>query len=185
MKMTEQPKTPNFYPINFEKLKGESVGTIPYFLGILSFSEDYEHFDKIKHLLIIPEPRKSLEEIQKELDDKFEELWVKTKRKFFVSKESADYKFKQFCKKQDADFEYARENGFFPLKYTLDYSKLSVFGDGSNITPSFVIKQGNNHEGYYTFGNCRSFRYYMPTKPNFVSRFCMDKLLGFKWIDEK
>ena len=61
--MTEQPKTPNFYPINFEKLKGESVGTILYFLGILSFSEDYEHFDKIKHLLIIPEPPKSLEEI--------------------------------------------------------------------------------------------------------------------------
>ena len=183
--MTEQPKTPNFYPINFEKLKGESVGTIPYFLGILSFSEDYEHFDKIKHLLIIPEQPKSLEEIQKELDDKFEELWVKTKRKFFVSKESADYKFKQFCKKQDADFEYARENGFFPPKL-IDYSKLIVTGSSSNnITSSFVIKQGNDHEGYYTFGNCRSFRYYMPTKPNFVIRFCMDKLLGFKWIDEK
>jgi len=179
--MTEQPKTPNFYPINFEKLKGESVGTIPYFLGILSFSEDYKHFDKIKHLLIIPEPRKSLEEIQKELDDKFEELWVKTKRKFFVSKESADYKFKQFCKKQDADFEYARENGFFPPKLT--YSNLIV--TGSNITPSFVIKQGNNHEGYYTFGNCRSFRYYMPTKPNAITRWFMKNCLSFIWVDEK
>jgi len=184
--MTEHK--PKFYFIDFEKLKGESVNTIPYFLGIVSFSEDYEYFDKIKHLLDIPEPPKSLEEIQKELDDKFEELWVKTKRKFFVSKESADYKFKQFCKKQDADFEYARENGFFPPKLTgtLDYSKFIVTGSSSNnITSSFVIKQGNNHEGYYTFGNCRSFKYYMPTKPNFVSRFCMDKLLGFKWIDEK
>jgi len=183
--MTEQPKTPNFYPINFEKLKGESVGTIPYFLGILSFSEDYEHFDKIKHLLIIPEQPKSLEEIQKELDDKFEELWVKTKRKFFVSKESADYKFKQFCKKQDADFEYARENGFFPpkLTVTLDCSNLIV--TGSNITPSFVIKQGNNHEGYYTFGNCRSFGYYMPTKPNAITRWFMKNCLSFIWVDEK
>jgi hypothetical protein len=183
--MTEQPKTPNFYPINFEKLKGESVNTIPYFLGILSFSEDYEHFDKIKHLLIIPEQPKSLEEIQKELDDKFEELWVKTKRKFFVSKESADYKFKQFCKKQDADFEYARENGFFPpkLTVTLDCSNLIV--TGSNITPSFVIKQGNNHEGYYTFGNCRSFKYYMPTKPNAITRWFMKNCLSFIWVDEK
>ena len=185
--MTEQPKTPNFYPINFEKLKGESVGTIPYFLGILSFSEDYEHFDKIKHLLIIPEQPKSLEEIQKELDDKFEELWVKTKRKFFVSKESADYKFKQFCKKQDADFEYARENGFFPLKLTvtLDYSKLIVTGSSSsNITSSFVIKEGGKEVGYYTFGN-GYLKYCMNKKPTAIVRFFMNKLLGFRWVDEK
>lgn len=181
--MTEHK--PKFYFIDFEKLKGESVNTIPYFLGILSFSEDYEYFDKIKHLLDIPEPPKSLEEIQKELDDKFEELWVKTKRKFFVSKESADYKFKQFCKKQDADFEYARENGFFPPKLTgtLDYSNLIV--TGSNITPSFVIKQGNNHEGYYTIGDDGYYRFYVEKKPNAFFRFFVYKLMGFQWIDEK
>jgi hypothetical protein len=179
--MIEQPKTPKFYPIDFEKLKGESVGTIPYFLGILSFSEDYEYFDKIKHLLDIPEQPKSLEEIQKELDEKIEKLLVQTKRKFAVSKGSADYKFKQFCKKQDADFEYARENGFFPPKLT--YSNL--IATGSNITPSFVIKQGNNHEGYYTIGDDGYYRFYVEKKPNAFFRFFVYKLMGFQWIDEK
>jgi len=187
--MTEQPKTPNFYPINFEKLKGESVGTIPYFLGILSFSEDYEHFDKIKHLLIIPEQPKSLEEIQKELDDKFEELWVKTKRKFLVSKECAEYRYNHKFNRINDKFEYARNNGFFPPTLTvgaLDGSYLvSNGGSPSFVVPLTYIKQGNKHEGYYTFGNCRSFRYYIPTKPNAITRWFMKNCLSFIWVDEK
>ena len=79
------------------------------------------------------------------------------------------------------NFEYAKEHGQFPPKLT--YSNL--IATGSNITSSFVIKQGNKHEGYYTFGNCRSFKYYMPTKPNFIVRFFMKNLLGFFWVDEK
>jgi hypothetical protein len=169
------------YKLNPNKLKKAPQGILPYVVGAFYYTEEFEYFDIIKPYLDIPEQPKSLEEIQKELDDKFEELWVKTKRKFFVSKESADYKFKQFCKKQDADFEYARENGFFPPKLT--YSNL--IATGSNITPSFVIKQGNNHEGYYTFGNCRSFRYYMPEKPNAITRWFMKNCLSFIWVDEK
>jgi hypothetical protein len=187
--MTEQPKTPNFYPINFEKLKGESVGTIPYFLGILSFSEDYEHFDKIKHLLIIPEQPKSLEEIQKELDDKFEELWVKTKRKFDVSQQSSEYQYNKKFDKIFDNFAYAKEHGRFPqpIKWGLatglsatDGSYLISGGSGGNVVSwSMEFNLKSNSVGYYSID--RDIRFNMTKKPNFVVRFCMDKLLGFKW----
>jgi hypothetical protein len=126
-------------------------------------------------------PRKSIEELQQELDEKFENLLVKTKRKFAVSKESAEYHYNRNFDRIIENFEYAKEHGQFPQKSILTYSTpLGVNG----IASSFIIKQGNNHEGYYTIGN-GYLRFYMPTKPNFVIRFCMDKLLGFKWIDDK
>jgi len=170
------------YRLNPRKLKTAPQGILPFVVGAFYYTKDYEYFDIIKPYLDIPEPRKSLEEIQQELDDKFEELRVKTKRKFFVSKESADHKFKQFCKKQDAYFEYAKERGQFPPKLTV------LLGDGiscASYEQSFVVKQGTKHEGYYTFGNRRYFKYYMPDKPSVVVRFFMKNCLGLFWVDEK
>jgi hypothetical protein len=189
--MTEQPKTPNFYPINFEKLKGESVGTIPYFLGILSFSEDYEHFDKIKHLLIIPEQPKSLEEIQKELDDKFEKLIEQYKRNSYSSKICAERNYENKFDRIFDNFAYAKEHGRFPqpIKWglatgtgisALDGSYLISGGSGGNVvswSTEFNLK--SNSVGYYSID--RDIKFNMTKKPNFVVRFCMDKLLGFKW----
>jgi hypothetical protein len=192
--MTEQLKlkSSNFYPINFEKLEGESVDTIPYFLGILSFSEDYQYFDKIKHLLDIPEQPKSIEEIQKELDEKFEKLLVKTKRKFDVSKQSAEIRFEKFCHKQNAVFEYAKEHGQFP-----QYLYLSTTGNvslGNGIVPNSYLTVGNSglqwgtefrfgkgNVGYYCIEP--DVKFHMSKKPNFIVRFFMNKCLGFKWRD--
>jgi hypothetical protein len=177
------------YRLNPRKLKTAPQGILPFVVGAFYYTEDYEYFDIIKPYLDIPEPRKSLEEIQQELDDKFEELWVKTKRKFFVSKESADHKFKQFCDKQDAYFEYARENERFPLKLSAtgvtSGSYLISESCGADWANGFVIEQGTKHEGYYTFGNRRCFKYYMPDKPSVVVRFFMKNCLGLFWVDEK
>jgi hypothetical protein len=191
--MTEQQKTPNFYPINFEKLKGESVDTIPYFLGILSFSEDYEYFDKIKHLLDIPEQPKSLEEIQQELDEKFEKLLVQTKRKFAVSKNIAEIRFEQFCHKQDNNFEYAKRTGEFPQYLYLSTSGntaldngivpnsyLAVSNSGLQWGTEFRFGKGNMAGYYFVEPDVKFFR---PKKPNFIVRFFMNKCLGFKWRD--
>jgi hypothetical protein len=189
--MTEQPKTPNFYPINFEKLKGESVGTIPYFLGILSFSEDYEYFDKIKHLLDIPEQPKSLEEIQKELDDKFEKLIEQYKRNSYSSKICAERNYENKFNRIFDKFAFAKEHGRFPqpIKWglatgtgisALDGSYLISGGSGGNVvswSTEFNLK--SNSVGYYSID--RDIRFNMTKKPNFIVRFCMDKLLGFKW----
>ena len=193
--MTEQLKlkSPNFYPVNFEKLKVERIDTIPYFLGILSFSEDYEYFDKIKHLLDIPEQPKSLEEIQKELDEKFDKLLVQTKRKFDVSKQRAEYRFEQFCHKQDADFEQAKRTGEFPQYFYLSTSGNVLLGNG--IVPNSYLTVGNsglqwgtefrfgkgNMVGYYFIEP--DVKFFRPKKPNFIVRFFMNKCLGFKWRD--
>ena len=150
----------------------------------LRVSETNENFDKVKHLLIIPEKPKTLDEIQQEFDEKIDKLIKITKGQFEYSKIYAekgyDYKFDRIIE----NFEYAKEHGHFPylnLAYTT--TGLSV-GAGSYET-SFVIKQGNKHEGYYTFGNGRYFKYYMPTKPNVIARFFMKTCLALRWVDEK
>ena len=156
----------------------------------LKVSETNENFDKVKHLLIIPEKPKTLDEIQQEFDEKIDKLIEQTKRNFYAYKLTAERKYEDKFDRIFDNFEYAKEHGQFPLKYTIgtlsgSYLVSSGSGDLNWTAPNFVVKQGSNHKGYYTIGNQRYFRYYMTNKPNFVSRFFMDKLLGFKWIDEK
>jgi hypothetical protein len=169
------------YKLNLNKLKGAPQSILPYFVGAFYYTEDFEYFDVIKPYLDIPEKPKTLEEISQEFDAKIDKRIERVKEQFNQLGYTQEYQYQVKFNRIFENFEYARENGFFPPKLT--YSNL--IATGSNITSTFVIKQGNKHEGYYTFGNCRSFRYYMPTKPNFIVRFCMDKLLGFRWVDEK
>ena len=134
-------------------------------------------------------PHKTLEEISQELNEKFENLLVKTKRKFAVSKESAEYHHNRNFDRIIGNFEYARENGYFPKvtfisSGTLDYSKLSVTGGGEFSSPCFMVKHGNNHQGYYTIGDDGYYKFYMEKKPNAFFRFFVYKLMGFRWVDE-
>jgi hypothetical protein len=168
------------YKLNPNKLKGAPQSILPYVVGAFYYTEDFEYFDVIKPYLDIPEPPKSLEEIQKELDEKIDKRIEDVEYKFAQLKCYQEYQYNQKFDRIFEKFEYAKEHGQFPSKLT--YSNL--IATGSNITSTFVIKQGNKHEGYYTIGN-GYLRFYMPDKPNFIVRFCMDKLLGFKWIDDK
>jgi len=131
------------------------------------------------------EEPKTLDEIQQEFDEKIDKLIKITKGQFEYSKiytENAyDYKFDRIIQ----DFEYAKKNGFFPQIQTLTLDSSKFVAIGSSLEPSFVIKQGNKHEGYYTNGNRRYFKYYMPDKPNMIVRFFMKTCLGFYWVDEK
>jgi len=143
-----------------------------------------ENFDKVKHLLIIPEKPKTLDEITQEFDEKIDKLIETTKWNFAVSKERSEYHYDKKFSRIIKDFEYAKENGNFPLKLNLAYTTTGLSA-ASYTETSFVIKQGNKHEGYYTIGNQRYFRYYMPDKPTRLVRFFMKTCLGFVWIDEK
>ena len=177
------------YKLNPEKLKGASQSVLPYILGCFYFKEEYEYFDVIKDYLDIPEKPKSLDEISQELDEKFEELLVKTKRKFAVSKESAEYQHNRNFDRIIGNFEYAKTQGYFPQvtfisSGTLDYSKLSV-NIGSNISsPCFMVKHGSSHQGYYTIGDDGYYRFYMEKKPNVIFRWFVYKLMGFRWVDD-
>jgi len=173
------------YKLNPVKLTGASQSILPFVCGAFYYTEDYEYFDIIKPYLDIPKKPKTLEEIQQECEEKFDKRIESIKHKFAELKCHQEYLYNQKFNRIIENFEYARKNGRFPPKLTgtLDYSKL--IATGSDISTSFVIKEGGKEVGYYTFGNRKYFKYYMPEKPNFLIRFCMDKLLGFKWIDDK
>ena len=172
------------YKLNPNKLKGAPQIILPYFVGAFYYTEDYEYFDVIKPYLDIPEPPKTLDEISQELDEKFEKLIEQTKEKFECSKYFAGKRYNAKFDRIIGNFEYAKEHGSFPKiqTLTLDYSKFCA--TGSSLETSFVIKQGSNHKGYYTFGNQRYFRYYMPDKPTAIVKFFMKTCLGLVWVDE-
>jgi hypothetical protein len=180
----------NYYPVSVEKLQQASMREAAYLIAPVNIGEDYEYFDEVKHLLIIPEPHKSIEELQQELDEKFEKLIEQYKRNSYSSKICAERNYENKFDRIFDNFAYARENGSFPIKYTfsgtLDGSYLVSDGSGGVkfSSPSFVVKHGSNHQGYYTIGDDRYYRFYVKKKPNIVFRWFVYKLMGFQWIDE-
>ena len=156
---------------------------------VASFSEDNELYEVAKEYYTIPYehpellgfsiPRKSLEEIQQELEEKIDDLIEKTKNNFYKSKFITEKLYETKFSRIIGNFEYARENGKFPEIQTLTLgNNLGV----NSFTNSFIIKSGGKEVGYYTFGN-GYLKYFMSDKPNVVVRFFMNKLLGFRWID--
>jgi arginyl-tRNA synthetase len=155
-----------------------------------SAEEDYEKYELLKEYFTIPNepqeikfelPRKSLEEIQQECEEKFDKHIESIKHKFAELKCHQEYYYNQRFNRIIEDFEYAKKNGQFPQKSILTYS--TSLGT-NNFTSGFIIKQGNKHEGYYTIGN-GYLRFYMPYKPNAITRWFMDKCLSIRWVDEK
>lgn len=182
-----------YYPVSMEKLEQASMREAAYLIAPMNIGEDYEYFDKVKHLLIIPEKPKTLEEISQELDEKFEKLIEQYKRNSYSSKICAESKYEREFDRIFDNFEYAKTQGYFPKvtfissfisSGTLDYSKLSVTGGGKFSSPCFMVKHGSNHQGYYTIGDDGYYRFYVEKKPNAFFRFFVYKLMGFQWIDE-
>ena len=177
------------YKLNPEKLVGAPQNVLPYILGCFYFKEEYEYFDVIKDYLDIPEEPKTLEEISQELDEKFEKLIEQYKRNSYASTLTTERNYDWNFDRIVENFEYAKTQGYFPQvtfisSGTLDYSKLSV-NIGSNISsPSFVVKHGSSHQGYYTIGDDGYYKFYMEKKPNVIFRWFVYKLIGFRWVDE-
>jgi hypothetical protein len=177
------------YKLNPEKLVGASQNVLPYILGCFYFKEEYEYFDVIKDYLDIPPEPKTLEQIEEELDEKFEKLIEQTKRNFNASKLTGERNYDWNFGRIIGNFEYAKTQGYFP-KVTfissgaLDYSKLSMTGDVKFSSPCFMVKHGSSHQGYYTIGDDGYYKFYMEKKPNIVFRWFVYKLMGFRWVDE-
>ena len=187
--MEEDPYLYKWYDVDTTKLTSiKDIEAVFSAIG-MKVSESNENFDKVKHLLIIPKEPKTLEQISQELDEKFDALIKTTKEKFECSKYFAEKRYNQEFDGIIQDFEYAKEHGSFPQKLTLTIgdglSANNFIVGGSSVESSFVIKQGKKHEGYYTNGNRRYLKYYMPDKPNVIVRFFMKTCLGFYWVDEK
>ena len=180
------------HKLNVDTIKTvKDVKNIFYTMDLVaSMDEDNPKYEVAKEYFTIPYvapelefsvPRKSIEEIQQEFDEKIDKLIKITKGQFEYSKIYAekgyDYKFDKII----GNFEYAKEHGQFPY-LNLAYTTTGL--SAGSYQTSFVIKQGSNHKGYYTFGNRRYFKIYMPDKPNMIVRFFMKTCLGFVWVDE-
>ncbi len=125
-------------------------------------------------------PRRSIEELQQELDEKFEELLVKTKGRFNASKETAEYYYDIKFDRIIDNFEFARKNGHFPQPIKLvDGTGLCANGVITNFS-SFVISNSKK-VGYYELVD--GVRMESAVKPNPVVRFMTKWLLGWKWKD--
>ena len=183
--MTEKPKRDwrkiKYYPVSMKKLEQASMREAAYLIAPMNIGEDYEYFDEVKHLLDIPEPRKSLEEIQQELDEKFEKLIERTHLQYRIGHDWTYTlrKYNQFCKDQDADFEYAKRNGYFPVK--LKFVSNTELGLDSSFTTNFVIKPNGNDVGYWEIQP--NIQVYRKTKPNRIVRYFTKLLLDFTWKD--
>jgi hypothetical protein len=163
---------------------------------IASMGEDNEQYEVAKEYFTIPYkhpeikgsfqlPRKSLEEISQEFDEKIDKQIEDVEYKFAQLKYHQEYRYNQKFDRIIENFESAKKYGSFPTRITignLDCSKLTA--TGSNITSNFVIKSGGKEVGYYTMGN-GYLRYYMNKKPSAISRWFMKNCLSFVWIDEK
>ena len=184
------------HKLNVDTIKTvKDVKNVFYTMDLVaSMDEDNPKYEVAKEYFTIPyvapelkfpAPRRSIEEISQEFDEKIDALIKTTKEKFECSNYFAGKRYNEKFDRIIQDFEYAKEHGSFPKiqTLTLDYSQFVA--TGSSVESSFVIKQGKKHEGYYTNGNRRYLKYYMPDKPNMIVRFFMKTCLGFYWIDEK
>jgi hypothetical protein len=174
---------PSGYKLNPEKLKGAPQSILPYILGCFYFTEEFEYFDVIKDYLDIPEPKKSLEEISQELDEKFEKLIEQTKRNFNASKLTGERNYEWNFDKIIGNFEYAKEYGYFKKIYTLDGSYLVSNGSSVSWGTEFRICNNNTEVGYWDIKP--NIKVYLEKKPNPIVRYFSKLLLDFEWKSTK
>ena len=156
-----------------------------------SAEEDNEKYELLKEYFTIPNepqeikfelPRKSLEEISQEFDEKIDDLLVKTQRKFAVSKESAEYLYNQKFNRIIENFEYAKEHGQFPLKLTIGNLDCSTLGVSSAVDWSTEFRIGKDEVGYWDIKP--NIKVYLKKKPNVIVRYFTKLLLDFTWKDK-
>jgi hypothetical protein len=180
--MTERSK---YYPVSIEKLQKASIADLAYLIAPMNIGIDYEYFEQIKHLLDIPEKPKTLEELQREFEHNLDDLLVKTKRKFAVSKESAGYRFKLKSDQANSRFEFAKRTGAFSEYLSIATSGnvtiISVGNSALSWITEFNLNPSKNSVGYYFVEP--DVKFHMTKKPNRIVRFFMRNLLNFKWVE--
>ena len=164
-KMTEQ----THYKLDVDKIKTtkDIKNVFELLVSGLYLPEDHKYYKRFIELTIQPEKPKTLEEIQKELDKKFEEIIEQYKGNSYAHKLTAERKYENKFDKISYNFQCAVNNGVFPRKL------------------KFVIKPNANANdigvGYYQISS--DIQFWMKEKPNFIVRNCAKILLGLIWKD--
>ena len=159
---------------------------------IASLGEDDERYEVAKEYFTIPYkhpeikgsfqlPRKSLEEISQELEEKFEKLIEDTKRNFYGSKIYAESRYERNFDKIFDNFEYAKEHGQFPVRLTVGKLDCSTLGVSSAVDWSTEYRIGKDVVGYWDIKP--NIKVYLEKKPNRIVRYFTKLLLDFTWKD--
>ena len=159
---------------------------------ISNASEGYEKYELIKEYFTIPNepqeltgfklPRKSLEEISQEFDEKIDKRIERVKEKFNQLGYTQEYQYQVKFNRIFENFEYAKEHGQFPVKLTignLDCSNLAV---SSAVNWSTEFRIGKDEVGYWDIKP--NIKVYLKKKPNVIVRYFTKLLLDFTWKDK-
>ena len=180
-------KAPKAYKFNLDKLSQE-LGDAVYIFSIIGVTEDHEYFEKLKPYLDIPEEPKSLEEIQKELDDKIDAHIKSVKIKFEVLKNRSERNYDLTFDRIISNFEYAQNNEFFPISLTtsgtigLSGSYLVANGSGAaSWSSNYVLRPDNIGVGYWEIQP--NIQIWLNKKPTWIVRKCAKLFFDFGWND--
>ena len=171
------------YKLNLNKLKGAPQSILPYVVGAFYYTEDFEYFDVIKPYLDIPEPPKSLEELQQELEEKFDKHIESIKHKFAELKCHQEYLYNQKFNRIIENFEYAKEHGQFPVRLTVGNLDCSTLGVSSAVDWTTEFRIGKTEVGYWDIKP--NIKVYLEKKPNRIVRYFSKLLLDFEWKSTK
>jgi hypothetical protein len=154
-------------------------------------SEDNEQYELLKEYFTIPNepqeikfelPRKSLEEISQEFDEKIDDLIERTKNNFYKSKYIAETLYQTKFNRIIENFEYAKEHGQFPVRLTVGNLDCSTLGVSSAVDWTTEFRIGKDEVGYWDIKP--NIKVYLKKKPNRVVRYFTRILLDFTWKDK-
>jgi hypothetical protein len=159
---------------------------------VASMSEDNELYEIAKEYFTIPYvepklefklPRKSLEEISQECEEKFDKHIESIKHKFAELKCHQEYLYNQKFNRIIENFEYAKEHGQFPVRLTignLDCSNL--IANNNTVSWSTEFRIGKDEVGWWDIKP--NIKVYLEKKPNRIVRYFSKLLLDFTWKDK-
>jgi hypothetical protein len=156
-----------------------------------SAEEDNEQYELLKEYFTVPNepqeiklelPRKSLEEISQEFDEKIDKQIEDVEYKFAQLKYHQEYRYNQKFDRIIDNFEYAKEHGQFPVTLTVGDLYCSNVGMSSAVAWNTEYRIGTDEVGYWDIKP--NIKVYLKKKPNRVVRYFTRILLDFTWKDK-
>jgi hypothetical protein len=154
-------------------------------------SEDNEQYELLKEYFTIPNepqeikfelPRKSLEEISQEFDEKIDKRIEDVEYKFAQLKYYQEHRYDQKFDRIIENFESAKKYGSFPVRLTVGTSDGSYLVANNTVSWNTEYRIGTNEVGYWDIKP--NIKVYLEKKPNRIVRYFSKLLLDFTWKDK-
>jgi hypothetical protein len=154
-------------------------------------SEDNEKYELLKEYFTIPNepqeikfelPRKSLEEISQEFEEKIDKQIEDVEYKFAQLKYHQEYRYDQKFDRIIENFESAKKYGSFPVRLTVGTSDGSYLVANNTVPWSTEFRIGKTEVGYWDIKP--NIKVYLEKKPNRIVRYFSKLLLDFTWKDK-